>query len=61
VFFGLKQVFLALVIITIMWVMIVILIGKYGKIDKKAGLALVPYLMWVSVATALNVAILVLN
>lgn len=61
VFFGLKQVFLALVIIAIMWVMIVLLIGKYGKIDKKAGLALVPYLMWVSVATALNVAILVLN
>lgn len=61
VFFGLKQVFLALVIIAIMWVMIVLLIGKYGKIDKKAGLALIPYLMWVSVATALNVAILVLN
>ena len=61
VFFGLKQVFLALVIIAIMWVMIVLLIGKYGKIDKKAGLALIPYLMWVSVATALNVTILVLN
>ena len=61
VFFGLREVFLALVIIAIMWVMIVVLIRKYGKIDKKAGLALIPYLMWVSVATALNVAILVLN
>ncbi len=61
VFFGLRQVFLALVIIAVMWVMIVLLIGKYWRIDKKAGLALVPYLMWVSVATALNVAILVLN
>jgi len=61
VFFGLKQVFLALVIIVIMWVMIAILIGKYGKIDKKAGLVLIPYLAWVSVASALNLAILVLN
>lgn len=61
VFFGLRQVFLALVIIVIMWVFIVVLIGKYSKIDKKAGLVLIPYLAWVSFASMLNLAILVLN
>ena len=61
IFFGLKQVFLALIVITTMWVVIIILIGKYGKIDKWAGWMLVPYLMWVSIATALNFEVWRLN
>lgn len=61
IFFGLKQVFLALVVIAIMWVMIAILIGKYGRISKWASWMLVPYLMWVSIATALNFEVWRLN
>lgn len=61
VFFGLKQIFLALVIILAIWAMIVWLIVLWGKMDKRASWLLVPYLAWVSFASLLNLAILWLN
>ena len=61
VFFGLKQVFLALILIVTIWVFIVILIKKYWKINKISAVLLVPYLAWVSFASLLNLAIWRLN
>ncbi len=61
IFFGMKNLFCALIIIVMMWAMIVWLILVWGKIDKRAAYLLVPYLMWVSFATALNFFIWKLN
>lgn len=61
IFFGLKNLFCALVVIIMIWAMIVWLISVWAKIDKRAAYLLVPYLLWVSFATALNFFIWKLN
>jgi tryptophan-rich sensory protein len=33
----------------------------FWRIDRPAGLTMVPYALWVAYATALNLAILILN
>ncbi len=60
-FFGLKNVVLAMVVIIILWLMIVRIIQKFYVINKTAAYLLVPYILWVSFASLLNFAILVLN
>ncbi len=60
-FFGLKSPTLALIEIIILWLVIIINIIVFYKINKKAGLILVPYLLWVSFATILNYFIFILN
>ena len=60
-FFGLQNPFYALVEIIILWFAILITIVKFYKIDKRAGLILLPYILWVSIATALNYYVWILN
>lgn len=60
-FFGLKSLELAFVTILILWVLIFKTILSFRKTKKSAGWLLVPYLMWVSFATLLNFAIMMLN
>lgn len=61
VFFAMKQPMLALGIIIVLWLMILMTINKFRQVDKTAALLLYPYLLWVSFATALNLAIVMLN
>lgn len=61
VFFGLHTIFLALMNIMVLWILILMVMIKFYKIDKKAGLILIPYLLWVSFATILNYNIWLLN
>ena len=61
IFFGLHQPLLALVDILILWVLIILMVWKFYKIDKTAGLLQIPYLIWVSFASILNLAIVMLN
>jgi len=61
IFFGLKNPFLALIEIVLLWLMIFETYTKFGKIDKIAGYLFIPYLLWVSFATALNASIWWLN
>ncbi len=61
VFFGAKSLFLAFVIIVFMWIFILKTILAFGKIDRRAGYLLYPYLAWVSFATILNFAVWLLN
>ena len=61
VFFGAKNILLALMIIILMWLFILKTIGAFGKIDKIASYLLYPYLAWVSFATILNFSIWILN
>jgi benzodiazapine receptor len=60
-FFGLKSPLLGLIEITAMWFMILLTIFSFSKVSRKAALLLVPYLMWVSLASYLNYSILILN
>jgi translocator protein len=61
VFFGLKDVSLAFANILVIWIFIIIMIVKFQKINKTASLLLMPYLAWVTFASCLNYAILILN
>lgn len=61
VFFNLHNVMLALIDIVVLWIAIAATIVSFYRLNKAAGLLQVPYLLWVSFATALNCAILLLN
>ncbi|MBD3329887.1 tryptophan-rich sensory protein [Candidatus Dojkabacteria bacterium] len=61
VFFGAKLVFPAFIIIVAIAVFIIVLMIKFWKINKIASYLLIPYLLWVSFASALNFAVWILN
>ena len=61
IFFNLHFIGSALADIILMWLMILLMIVSFYPLNKAASLIQLPYLAWVSFATALNVAILYLN
>lgn len=61
VFFGLRHMRAGLVIIGGLWLAVLGAMMTHFQVDFWAGLAFVPYLAWVTVATALNLSILRLN
>jgi len=61
IFFGMHQVFGALVIIGLLWISIIFNIRWFGKFSKAAAWLLVPYILWVSFAGLLNLNIYLLN
>jgi translocator protein len=60
-FFGLRSPLIGMVIIVLLWLMIVGTLRAFTRVSATAGNLLVPYLAWVSFASLLNAAILVLN
>lgn len=61
VFFGLKRMRTALVIMLGLWSSVVATAVAFYQIDTVAGLMMTPYVVWVSIAFALNAAVLRLN
>jgi tryptophan-rich sensory protein len=61
VFFGLRAPAFGLVIILCLLVALAATLVLFWRVDRIAGLLLVPYLAWIAFATALNGAIVVLN
>jgi len=60
-FFGMQSPLLGLIGIVALWMMIVLTIVSFFKVSKLAAMLLVPYLIWVSFASYLNYALLILN
>ena len=60
-FFGLKQPAWALADILMLWVLLVWLLVGFWRADRLAGVLWLPYVLWVTFATALNSAIVWLN
>lgn len=60
-FFGLHNPLLALAELAVLWLMIFETYIVFRKVDKIAGMLLLPYLAWVSFAGILNAAICWLN
>lgn len=58
VFFGAHRVFAGMVILVLLWLVAVALLVAAWQLDVTAGLMLVPYVAWLSVAAALNFFIL---
>ncbi|WP_282116767.1 TspO/MBR family protein [Cellulophaga baltica] len=61
VFFGLKQPFWALVVIMTLLILIILTIRWFKVVHTTAAYLLIPYLLWVCFATALNYKIWELN
>ncbi|MFH1248926.1 MAG: TspO/MBR family protein [archaeon] len=61
VFFGLKNPFLAFIDIIALWIFILMSMIFFYRVSKQASLLLIPYILWVSFASALNLAIVLLN
>jgi len=60
-FFGLQSPFLGAVEITILWFAIAVTVVLFSRISRTAGLILLPYLGWVTLAGYLNYMIFILN
>ena len=60
-FFGFRSPLSGLICIVLLWIAILACIIKFWKISRPASYLLMPYILWVSFATVLNYAIVVLN
>ncbi|MEM5814424.1 MAG: TspO/MBR family protein [Candidatus Aenigmatarchaeota archaeon] len=60
-FFGLRNPLYGLMTIVPLWLITMYTILKFYKIDKTAAYLLVPYILWVTVATYLNFMVWLLN
>lgn len=61
VFFNFRAFLFAYIWLMILWVIIIIMIFKFNKISKTAALLQIPYLLWVTFASYLNLMIYLLN
>ncbi len=60
-FFYLRSPLLGLIDILILWVMIIVTIWAFYRVKKSAAYLLIPYITWVTLASALNGAIYFMN
>ena len=61
VFFGLRAPLAGAVVIILLWLAIALTIALFWNVSRSAALLLIPYILWVSLATALNISIYLLN
>uniref|UniRef100_A0A7V3PSL4 Tryptophan-rich sensory protein n=1 Tax=candidate division WOR-3 bacterium TaxID=2052148 RepID=A0A7V3PSL4_UNCW3 len=60
-FFGLRNPLLGFVDIVLLWIFILVNIILFYRLERVAGLLLIPYILWVTFASVLNLSILILN
>lgn len=56
-FFNLQIYFFAFAWLLLLWLMIYLTMRQFAMLDQKAGILLIPYLVWVTFAGYLNLAI----
>lgn len=61
IFFGMRSLGVALFEILMLWFAILFTIINFYRVSKIAALLLLPYILWVSLAAILNLAIFLLN
>lgn len=61
VFFGLKNIAIALIVIILLLGILIYFFYELFKKNKKLSYLLIPYIAWVTFATFLNLSILILN
>lgn len=60
-FFNNRAFFLSFLWILVLWAIILAMIVAFGKVNKTAAFLQIPYLLWVTFAAYLNLAIYLLN
>jgi translocator protein len=61
IFFGLHLTGIAFAEIVLLWIAIAATIWYFNKVSRKAAALLVPYIIWVTIAAALNYSVWMLN
>ena len=61
VFFGLRRMRGGMIVLVCLWLAVAAMLLTFWQIDRLAGLLLLPYLAWVTVAGALNWSVWQLN
>jgi len=61
IFFGFRNPSLAFLEIIALWILLLMTILRFWKISKIAAYLLMPYIAWISFASILNLAIVLLN
>jgi benzodiazapine receptor len=61
VFFGLHRVKAGMIIILFLWSAVAATTASFMMLDQIAGLLMLPYLLWVTIASALNFSVMRLN
>jgi len=61
IFFNLQNFGLAFIWIILLWLLIIIMMVSFYKVDKIAAWLQLPYLLWVTFATYLNYGVWMLN
>ena len=61
VFFGMQSPLYGVIVIIVLWLAILLTILIFARLSKLAAWLLVPYILWVSFASALNISIWILN
>jgi tryptophan-rich sensory protein len=60
-FFGLRRPGAAFIDVCVLWALLLVMLVRFWRTDRLAGLIWLPYLAWVSFAAALNLAVWSLN
>lgn len=60
-FFGLHSPLSALICIILLWIAILLTIITFYKLSRTSAYLMIPYILWVSFASVLNIAIVALN
>lgn len=61
VFFGLECPLCGVIVILVLWLAIVGTVVTFSRISRSAAALLIPYLLWVTFASILNISIWLLN
>jgi tryptophan-rich sensory protein len=61
VFFGLHRIRAGMVVISLLWLAVALTTWSFFTVDLWAGIMIFPYLVWVSIASALNFSVMRLN
>lgn len=61
VFFGLESLFYGVVVIVALWVIILFTIIRFYRVSRVGAWLLIPYILWVTFASALNTGVWLLN
>ena len=61
IFFRFEALWVSVGVIALLWVLILVMISRFSKIDPLAAKLNIPYLLWVSFAAYLNIATAVIN
>ena len=61
VFFGLRKIRLGMAVLVALWASVALTVGALWSVDWIAGALFLPYLLWVTIAGALNASVWRLN